>query len=538
MREGSLLATVDAGAATTAASLIGRVDGRWRLLGSAAAPAGASEPALIALLATELAATDPALAASLGLTGGARGVADAPVLRAATTAPPTLAVLGGSPRALQIAERLAAGSGWRTMGMHPEMGDPREASALLLRPEVSAVLLAADDPPGADERASIDDLVALVAAARLRRRDLPVVLAGATATRERRFDRLGLDDELVPAPVIAVPVTRGTDVRARVRAVLASLRAPDGDGRSALGEAAAALAAALDRRVEVLDIGLDAGSRAFASPPLGDDADGGAAPWVSAAAGLVPAQPGDGATERFLAWSSRWADRHQIGDRLHDLRIAPWADAGGVGARIRLVAAAAALDQLIAESGGLDRSPPPDVVVVRGGAFALAPPAAVALTVADVLRRPGAVQVALDHARLLAPLGTEADGARRATLMRDLAGDLLLPLGSLLVLEPSQRGAAPAVRVEVAADGVELPLDVQSGTIELVELAPGAEALATVELPPSGLRRASKRTVVRVSGGLAGLVVDGRGVPLRLPAGGEERRSVLGTWHDALWSAG
>jgi len=375
-----------------------------------------------------------------------------------------------------------------------------------------------------------------VAAARVRRRDLPVVLAGSMATRERRFDRLGLDDELIAAPVIAVPATRGTDLRARVRAVLVNLRAPDGDGRSVLAEAAAAMAAVFDRRVEVVDIGLDAGSRAFAAPPLGDEDEVRSAAWVSAAAGLVPAES-DRTAERFLDWSSRWADRHQIGDRLHDLRLAPWADAGGIGARIRLVAAAAALDQLVGESGGLDGSPTPDIVVVRGGGFALAPPAAVALTVADVLRRPGAVQIALDHARLLSPLGTEADEERRLELVRDLAGDLLLPLGSLLVLEPSPRAGAAPVRVEVASDGVTLPLEIQAGSIELIDLAPGAVAVTTIEVPPSGLRRAPRRSVVRLSGGLAGLLLDGRGVPLRLPPHGEERRSVLGTWHDSLWSA-
>ena len=531
MHRAAVLATVDAGAATTAAALIGRVGGRWRLLAAGAAPAEASESALIAQLASDLAESDPALAGSLGIAAGA---ADVPVLRAATTPPPTLAVLAGSPRALQVAERLAAGAGWRTIGSHPEAGDPRDVTGLLLRPEVSAVLLAADDPPGADERASIDDLVALVAAARQRRQDLPVVLAGSMAAREKRFDRLGLDDDALPAPVIALPMTRGTDLRDRVRAVLTNLRAPDGDGRTVLADAASALAAALDRRVEVIDIGLDAGSRTFAAPPVGDE-DGRTAMWISAAAGLVGGAAGED-TERFLGWSSRWADRHEVGDRLHDLRLAPWADAGGVGARIRLVAAAAGLDQLVAESGGPNGSPTPDVIIVRGGGFALAPPAAVAVTIADVLRRPGAVQIAIDHARLLAPLGSEADDDRRAELIRDLADDLLLPLGSLLILEPPHRASAPPVHVDVASDGAALPLDVHPGTIELVEIAPGADAIATIELPPSGRRRTSRRTVVRVSGGLAGLLVDGRGVPLRLPAQGEERRTVLGTWHDGLWS--
>jgi hypothetical protein len=539
MVSASVIAAVDAGSATIAASLLGRVAGRWRLLATGAAPAGASEAALLYRLMSEVRSGDHDLAASLGLAWDGDSLQGLTVLRARTSRPPTLAVLAGSPRALTVAEGLTAGAGWRTVGAQPEASDPREVTGMLLRPEVEAVLLAAEDPPGADERASIDDLTALAAAARVRRPALPVVLAGAMATRERRFDRLGLDDDVVPGnvpgPVISVPVTRGTDLRARVRGVLANLRAPDGDGRTAIAHGAAALAAALDRRVEVLDIGFDAGSRTIASPPLGED-PGSTSTWISADAALVPPDPGDSATERFLAWSSRWADRHEISDRLHDLRLSPWAEAGGLGPRIRLVAAGAALERLISESGGLDGGPPPDLIVLRGGGFALAPAAAVTVTVADVLRRPGAVQMSMDHARLLAALGSDPDEARRGELVRDLAGDLLLPLGSLLVLEPSHRPNSPPIHVNVAIDGADLALDVAGGTIELVDLPPGAEAATTIELPPTGLRRTARRSVFEVSGGLAGLVVDARGVPLRLPASGEERRSVLGTWHDPLWS--
>ena len=60
----------------------------------------------------------------------------------------------------------------------------------------------------------------------------------------------------------------------------------------------------------------------------------------------------------------------------------------------------------------------------------LARPAA-ALVLADVLRRPGVVQLAVDQARLLAPLGRIEDDAERDALVADLLDDLLLPLGSV-----------------------------------------------------------------------------------------------------------
>ena len=45
--------------------------------------------------------------------------------------------------------------------------------------------------------------------------------------------------------------------------------------------------------------------------------------------------------------------------------------------------------------------PAADLVVATGGAWAVAPAPTVALALADVLRRPGAGQFALDHARIL-----------------------------------------------------------------------------------------------------------------------------------------
>src|SRR4029079_8229804 len=53
---------VDHGTATAAVSLIGWVDGRWRLLGSTAAPAGVGPDPLASLLVERLRTSDPELA--------------------------------------------------------------------------------------------------------------------------------------------------------------------------------------------------------------------------------------------------------------------------------------------------------------------------------------------------------------------------------------------------------------------------------------------------------------------------------------------
>ena len=61
---------LDAGAATIAASLIGRIAGRWRLIGSLALPAGADPAAVASALVDRAVAADPDLAGSIGLRVG------------------------------------------------------------------------------------------------------------------------------------------------------------------------------------------------------------------------------------------------------------------------------------------------------------------------------------------------------------------------------------------------------------------------------------------------------------------------------------
>ncbi len=529
--------TVDAGSATTAVALVAEVGTRWRLLGALAAPAGADERQLVERLLVEVASADPELAESTGIRAGRAD--DLPRWRVASAPPRTLAVLAGSPRAAALAERVACGTGWRIALADPESHDPREVTALLLRRDVAAAFVFAGDPPGADERASLGDLAALVAAVRVRRPDLPIVLAGAMAAHRRRFDRLGLDAE-PGASVLGLPTVRGTDPVAAARMVLEDLRAPGGDARTALATATAALAAALGRRVELLEIGHDGGIRVRAEPAIGDRPA--RLEWTATADGaLVPPTPGDDVVERIAGWLGRDDELGRLADRIHELRSSPWAGSGVEPARLRLAAATAALERLLARTPALSDGPGPDLVVIAGGGFALAPGPAVAVALADVLRRPGAVAIAMDHARLLGPLGAVGGTDDRQAIMTGIHDDLLSPLGTLLVLpDPGVgRRLGPAGRVELRGTDVELDLDVGSGTVELVDLPSGAAAAATVTVSSGGwLGRSARRIAVPVSGGLAGLVVDGRGVPLRLPGRRDERDATRASWHDPLWPSG
>src|SRR6185503_18478322 len=126
----------------------------------------------------------------------------------------------------------------------------------------------------------------------------------------------------------------GTD-GADLRDLLTDVALPADDARRALGPATATLADVLDRRVDVVEVGFDAGTRAGAWP-AGWSGTAGLELAIVPSAALAPADPDDDAVDRIAAWSTWTSDRHRLRDRLRELRIAPWADATGDGANLRL----------------------------------------------------------------------------------------------------------------------------------------------------------------------------------------------------------
>jgi hypothetical protein len=229
-------------------------------------------------------------------------------------------------------------------------------------------------------------------------------------------------------------------------------------------------------------------------------------------------------------------DRHRMRDRLRELRLSPWSDAAGEGGPFRLAAARASLRRLVDLTPDIDRLPAADLLVVSGGAWAVAPGPAIALAVADVIRRPGVCQLAFDHARLLAPLGTIEDPAERRRLLRDLTDDLLVPLGSV-VMPQGLRAARSGGRLVVHGVTGSTELDLVPGGLELVDLPPGESAVAEFQFRHSvRLGARGRHFAIDVAGGLGGLLVDLRDVPLRLPDRADRRQELLAAWQGALWA--
>lgn len=184
----------------------------------------------------------------------------------------------------------------------------------------------------------------------------------------------------------------------------------------------------------------------------------------------------------------------------------------------------------------MSAGPPPDLVVASGGAWAVAPGPAIALAIADVIRRPASVAIAYDHARLLGPAGSIPDAGERRQLLRDVVDDLLSPLASV-VIPGGIRAGRSAGRVTVHAEAGTSELDLMPGGLELIDLPPGERATAELQFRDTvRLGGRGRRFAVEVIGGLGGLLLDLRDVPLRLPDRPERRRELLEAWQDSLWT--
>jgi hypothetical protein len=537
--------TIDRGTASTAVALIAPAERRFRLLAAAVAPRGADVEALLGDLVARTARSAPeVLPRTEDWPDWAR-------LTALTGPPPRLVGAGASERVLVGLEGTAAVAGWEIAGrIVAGRTDALTAHELVFDPSVSVVALAASETPTAEERSAMPRLGALLGALLERRDEVTVLLCGAAT---------GWGIEVPSARAVRLPAPGGSaaadsELRAALRELLAELLAtaaggeaspmPRGEeasfpeGRTGLRVAVATLAGLLERRIEAVEVGHAAGSRVLAAP------DAVLGHVVSQEAALVP--PRALRDERQIEGITRWcalrSDPFNLDDRIRNLALWPWRDATGEGPRLRLAALRAALGRLDA----LWRTTvPPDVVaegadflVCSGGTFAALPPAAAILAVADTMRRPGAVSLFHDHARILAPLGTLPDDADRRRLLADLLDDALVPLGATIIASDGRPGDRNPATLRVAGGAMRQELELVAGTLRLLDLPPGVAAKVEVELRAGALiGTRSRRLAHEVTGGLGGMLIDTRDIPLRLPDRAERRRALLETWERPVWSA-
>ena len=91
-------------------------------------------------------------------------------------------------------------------------------------------------------------------------------------------------------------------------------------------------------------------------------------------------------------------------------------------------------------------------------------------------------------------------------------------------------------RIAVRSDGRSQERELVPGGLEIVDVPPGQLASAELEFrEPVTVGTRGRKFGIEVSGGLAGLIVDLRDVPLRLPEGSDRRRDQLAEWQRSLW---
>jgi uncharacterized protein (TIGR01319 family) len=179
-----------------------------------------------------------------------------------------------------------------------------------------------------------------------------------------------------------------------------------------------------------------------------------------------------------------------------------------------------------------------DTIIVSGGVLVSAPrPGQTALMILDALQPIGISTLVLDKYRLASALGSVA-AVKPIAAVETLDSGGFVNLATVVSPVGRARPGDTILRVKLTYDdGSAFSVEVQYGNIEVLPVLPGQQA--DLELRPLrrfdaglGPGRGGKR---RINGGLAGLIIDARGRPLRLANEPEKRQVQTRQW---LWDVG
>ena len=452
---------------------------------------------------------------------------------------PRACLIAGSAWTGALLERAFSGAGWQIASRFFEARpDSVALGEACLDPTVHAVIMGGSVDAVEEERDAMRQLWPRAGSLARLRDDIAVIACGPFVERPEAIP----DERLysLPAPE-SVAATAESVLRQAARQVGAHLVGADagvGDARAGLRTSIASLAAVLGNRVEGIEVGAAAGSRTLANP------DHELRHGVIEAGAYLPGTilDDDGFAESILKWSILKGDPMAQVDRLRELCLHPWSGIDPDGLRLRLAALHGALERIqtawdAAQVAGRSDEDAPRSTILSGGAFSALPTAAIGLALVDTVRRPGAATILHDHANVLAPLGALPVEGERRRLLADLMDDCLLPVGSAVLTGRIGQGGKSCGVLAIATSLGSDELRLEPDGIRLVDLPPGIVARLEID-PEDGvvLGVQGQRLTLEVSGGLGGLLIDTREIPLRLPSG-DERRKQLETWQQPIWGS-
>ncbi|HSM38858.1 MAG TPA: glutamate mutase L [Candidatus Limnocylindrales bacterium] len=526
----------DIGSAWTKASVVGRSRGRWRLAAHVAQPTSWGDEEMLGTLAARLApSADRRVVDRISelLHAAPRISCHTPRRAGRIALAAVSAELSGA-----SARRAAESAGW-TVDVEATTDDGRsiaERLAALQGTEVDAWLLSGGFEQGRADQAL--EMASLVAVARTGS-TAPVVWAGASALSGEISGMFEDGAVTVVANPRPSPNSEELDpLRHVLEDLLQQVVEPAGTRQHtpvAFRRAIAELARTSVRRVAGVDLGARYLTWARA------DENGNAESRVFAAGGLGAARlVGSGGPGRMARWLPIAIDELAVADAIQNLHARP----GTIPQTDdELIILHAAIRQLLAQAGadqgvGSDLFDGADLLIGAGRSIAAAPrPAQAAQLLLDGMRPLGVTQLALDAAGILAPLGA-LDDAEIGEGMGVLRDDLLVPLGTAVVCRGGRPGQV-AMRVTIKRTGwPEIgPVELRAGQLQIVPLARGHDAELEIELANGaslGANRHAARVQASATGGVVGVILDARGIPLVLPRRSDDRRTMLAAWRETF----
>ncbi len=177
-------------------------------------------------------------------------------------------------------------------------------------------------------------------------------------------------------------------------------------------------------------------------------------------------------------------------------------------------------------------------ILAGGGALSDASrPGQGLLLLLDSLQPVGVTTIILDQNNLLPLLGAAA-AQNNILPVQVLESGAFLSVGTVVAPVVSANYGAPILRATlIYENGVEARVDLKYGSLEILPLPSGEAAKLTIQ----SLRGADvgfgpgRGGTIPVSGGALGVVFDGRGRPLNLPADAVRRRELIKKWN---WTLG